>query len=154
MHDRQARRTLEARVAAVLGIWLLLALVQSCVADRPLVERFERGDWQPDSFRIASLGGQFAAPRVAFVLRLEGQAGRRLTVEGTFEIDPQASLVGGRWVEDGGSSVRSGVLSSATIDYFGGQGDRPSIGGQFTLSNEQAPVYRINLPQTRLSAER
>ncbi len=88
MHDRQARQTLEARVAAVLGIWLLLALVQSCVADRPLVERFERGDWQPDSFRIASLGGQFAAPRVAFVLRLEGQAGRRLTVEGTVEIDP------------------------------------------------------------------
>lgn len=142
------------RAATILGIGLLLVLVQSCAADRPLVERFEQGDWQPDSFRVVSLGGQFAAPRVAFVLRLEGQAGHRLIVEGTVEIDPRASLVGGRWVEDGGSSVRSGVLSSASIDYFGGQGDRPSIGGQLTLSNEQGPVYRINLPRTRLSAER
>jgi hypothetical protein len=142
------------RQATKAFIWLLLALTLGCVADRPLVERFERGDWQPDSFRVTSLGGQFAAPRVAFVLRLEGDAGHRLTVEGTIEINPQASLVGGRWVETGGSSVQSGVLSSASIDYFGGQGDRPSLGGQFTLSTQQGPVYRINLPRTRLSPER
>jgi hypothetical protein len=100
------------------------------------------------------MGGQYAAPRVAFVLRLEGPSGRRLTVEGTVEIDPQPTLVGGRWFEEDGSTVLSGVLSSAAIDYFGGQGGRPSLGGQFTLSTEEATIYRINLPRTTLTAER
>ena len=100
------------------------------------------------------MGGQRAAARVEFVLRLEGPAGRRLIVEGTVEINPQATLVGGRWVEEGGSMARSGVLSSAAIDFFGGQGDRPSLGGRFTLSTAGAPIYRINLPATTLTTER
>ena len=100
------------------------------------------------------MGGQYAAPRVVFVLRLEGPAGRRLTVEGTVEIDPQPTLVGGRWLEEDGSTVLSGVLSSDAVDYFGGQGGRPSLGGQFTLSTDEATIYRINLPRTTLTAER
>ena len=118
------------------------------------MERLEQGDWQPAPFRIVSMGGQRAGASVAFVLRLEGPSGRRLIIEGTVEIDPQATLVGGRWVEHGGSTALSGVLSSAAIDFFGGQGDRPSLGGQFTLSTEGAAIYRINLPATRLTTER
>ena len=133
---------------------LLFAVLLACAADRPLVQRFEQGDWQPAPFRITSMGGQYAAPRVAFVLRLEGPSGRRLTVEGTVEIDPRPTLVGGRWFEEDGSTVRSGVLSSAAVDYFGGQGGRPSLGGQFTLSAEEATIYRINLPRTTLTTER
>lgn len=100
------------------------------------------------------MGGQRAGATVTFVLRLEEPSGRRLVVEGTAEIDPQARLVGGHWVEDGGPTARSGALSSASIDFFGGQGDRPSLGGQLTLSADGAAAYRINLPTTRLSAER
>ena len=100
------------------------------------------------------MGGQYAAPRVGFVLRLEGPSGRRLIVEGTVEIDPQPTLVGGRWFEENGSTVRSGVLSSAALDYFGGQGGRPSLGGQFILSTEEATIYRVNLPRTTLTTER
>jgi len=118
------------------------------------VEVFEQGDWQPVPFRITSMGGQYAAPRVGFVLRLEGPSGRRLTVEGTVEIDPRPTLVGGRWFDEDGSTVRSGILSSAAVDYFGGQGGRPSLGGQFTLSTDDAAIYRINLPRTTLTAER
>jgi hypothetical protein len=161
MTDTPERRTTpwyawigRGRSWPVNGISLLLALLAACGADRPLVERFEQGDWQPTPFRIASMGGQRSGATVAFVLRLEGPSGRRLIVEGTVEIDPRATLVGGRWVEDGGSRALSGVLSSATIDFFGGQGDRPSLGGQFTLSTEGATVYRINLPATRLTTER
>ena len=147
-------RTLQVKRWPGGGVLLLFALLLACAADRPLVERLEHGDWQPVPFRIASMGGQRAGTKVTFVLRLEGAEGHRLTVEGTVKIDPQATLVGGRWVEDGGSRVLSGVLSSAAIDFFGGQGDRPSLGGQFTLSAEGATVYRINLPTTRLTAER
>ena len=136
------------------GRGLLFALLVACSADRRLVETLEQGDWQPEPFRVVSMGGQRAGARIAFVLRLEGPAGRHLVVEGTVEIDPQATLVGGRWIEDGGSRTLSGALSSAAIDFLGGQGDRPSLGGQFILSAQGAPVYRINLPATRLTEER
>ena len=89
-----------------------------------------------------------------FVLRLEEPSGRHLTVEGTVEIDPQATLVGGHWAEEGGPTMLTGTLSSAAIDFFGGQGGRPSLGGQLTLSIGGAAVYRVNLPATRLTAER
>lgn len=136
------------------GVLLLFALLVACAADRPLAERFEQGEWQPAHFRIASMGGQRAGATVTFVLRLDEPSGRRLIVEGTVEIDPQATLVGGRWVEEGGSNARAGVLSSSALDFFGGQGDRPSLGGQFTLSANGAPVYRINLPRTVLTTKR
>jgi hypothetical protein len=136
------------------GIWILFALLAACAADRPLVERFEKGDRHAAPFRVASMGGQRAGARVTFVLRLEDPSDRRLTVEGTVEIDPQATLVDGRWTEDGESGSRSGVVSSAAVDFFGGQGGRPSLGGQFTLSTEEAAVYRINLPATLLTTER
>jgi hypothetical protein len=139
------------RLWSVGGLSLLIALLVACKADLPLVERFEQGAWRPTRFEVVSMGGQRAGVRVVFVLRLADPAGRRLVVEGTVEIDPQAKLVDGRWAEDGG---RSGVLSSAAVDFFGGQGGRPSLGGQFTLSTEGAKVYRINLPATRLTAER
>jgi hypothetical protein len=146
------------RSLSVGAISLLFAVLVACVADHPLVERFEQDAWQPTPFRVASMGGQRAGARIAFVLRLEEPAGRRLIVEGTVEIDPQATLVDGHWAEDGGtmdgSRARSGVLSSTAIDFFGGQGGRPSLGGQFTLSTEGAKVYRINLPVTRLTTER
>lgn len=144
-----------ATTSSLVRISLFLSLLlTACSADRTLVERFEQGDWQPVPFQIASMGGQYASAKVTFVLRLEGLSGRRLIVEGTFEIDPQPILVGGRWMEEGGPGVRSGVLSSANVDFFGGQGDRPSLGGQFTLSAADAEVYRINLPVTSLSTER
>jgi hypothetical protein len=84
------------------GILILFAFLVACSADRPLVERFEQDEWQPAPFRVASMGGQRSGARVAFVLRLEEPSGRRLIVEGTVEIDPRATLVGGRWAEDGG----------------------------------------------------
>ena len=118
------------------------------------MERSEQGDWQPAPFRITSMGGQYANAKATFVLRLEDPSGLRLIVEGTFDIEPQAILAGGHWIEEGGPGARSGVLSSASVDFFGGQGDRPSLGGQFTLSAAGAAVYRINLPVTSLSPAR
>ena len=97
--------------------------------------------------------GSFVPPSFNLSLRLEDPAGRRLVVQGTFEINPQATWVDGRWVEETGANTRSGNVSSAAIDFFGGQGDRPSFGGQFTLSAVGATVYRINLPATPLGAE-
>ena len=132
----------------------MLALLVACAADRPLVERLEQGEWQPTPFRVTSMGGQRAGATITFVLRLETPSGRHLIVNGTVEINPQATLVGGNWREDGGSSAAAGSVSSRAIDFFGGQGDRPELGGQLTLSSDGATIYRINLPRTRLTTVR
>ncbi len=148
------RRVGRGRLWCLVEIGLLFALLMACGADRPLVERYEQGEWEPAPFEVTSMGGQRAAATVTFVLRLEDETGGRMIVEGTVEINPQAKLVGGGWVEKRGATTRSGILSSAVVDFFGGQGDRPSLGGQFTLSADEIPVYRVNLPATLLTTAR
>ena len=83
---------------------------------------------------------------VFFWLELEAEGGRRLVLEGTVEVDPQARLVTGHWAEEGGSGARSGSVSASAVSFSGGQGGRPGLGGRFTLSASGTPLYRVNLP--------
>lgn len=132
------------------AIWTLLALLAACAGERPLVERMQGGTWQPEQFRLSFLAGHRDGSEVFFSLALQGEEGHRLLVEGTVAIDPQARLVRGRWVEEGGSRPRSGFVSAPAVDFLGGQGGRPGLGGRFTLSAAGAPLYRLNLPTTLL----
>ena len=116
-----------------IRLLFLFLVTLACAGERALVERFEQGDWKAAPFQVVSMGGQYAAPRVVFVLRLEEPNGSRLIVEGTVEIDPMAKLVEGRWVEEGGSSPRTGTLSSEAVDYFGGQGGRVKFSDMFQI---------------------
>ena len=131
--------------------WVLLILVTACAQDRPLVEQFQQEEWQSRECRIVSLTGNRDGTDLFFSLRLEGE--RHLLVEGTLEIDPQPRLVSGRWWEENGSQTRSGPVAAATMDFFGGQGGRPSIRGQLSLSDSNAPLYRVNLPTRVLEKE-
>lgn len=121
-------------------------LMAACAGDRPVLERFEEGSWEPAAATVASLTGARDGTAVRLRLRLDGEPG--LEVEATLEIDPRPRLVAGRWSEPAGG--RSGPVSAATVDFFGGQGGVPSLRGQLTLTAEGAPIYRINLPTTPL----
>lgn len=120
-------------------------LILACAGERSLVEQFDNEAWRPELFHLASLAGQRDGAHVAFAIELQGEGSRRLLVQGNVSIDPQARLVDGHWVEEGGAELRSGIVSSATVDFLGGQGGRPSLGGQFTLSGTSGPLYRLNL---------
>ena len=135
-------------------IGTLLALLVACGGERPLVEQFQEGAWQPEPFQVASLSGRRDGTQVFFSLELHGEGDRRLVLEGTVEIDPQARLVSGRWVEESGSGSSSGSVAASALDFLGGQGGRPGLGGQFTLAAAGAPLYRLNLPTTRLELRR
>ncbi len=135
-------------------IGALLALLVACGGERSLVEQFQEGAWQPEPFQVASLSGRRDGTQVFFSLELHGEGDRRLVLEGTVEIDPQARLVSGRWVEEMGSGSSSGNVSASALDFLGGQGGRPGLGGQFTLAAAGAPLYRLNLPTTRLELRR
>jgi hypothetical protein len=128
----------------------LLVLLTACGGERPLVASFQQDSWHPESFHLVSLSGKRDGIATSFTIILEGDGDRRLVVEGVVETDPQARLVSGRWAGEGGASPRSGVVSRAAVDFLGGQGAQPSLGGQFTLSTSGAPTYRINLPATQL----
>ena len=116
------------------------------------MDRFENETWRPESFQLVSLTGQRDGTDVTFAIELQGEGNRRLLVEGIIIIDPRARLVKGNWVEVGGNGPHSGILSSATIDFLGGQGGRPSVGGQLTLSDTNGPHYRLNLPTREMTA--
>lgn len=133
-----------------LGLVLVL-LAFACTGEGSLVERLGNETWQPESFQLVSLTGQRDGTDVTFAVELQGEGNRRLLVRGTVVIDPRARFVGGHWVEEGGTEPRSGLVSSATVDFLGGQGGRPSLGGQFTLSAAHAPRYRLNLPTRELN---
>jgi len=134
---------------------VLVLLACGCAGEVSLVERLGNETWQPEPFQVASLTGQRDGTEVSFAIELQGEGHRRLLVRGTVVIDPRARFVGGDWVEEGGAEPRSGPVSSATVDFLGGQGGRPSLGGQFTLSTVQAPLYRLNLKtrEMEVSAE-
>ena len=135
-------------------IGTLLALLVACGGERPLVEQFQEGAWQPQPFQVASMAGRRDGIEVFFSLELHGEGARRLVLEGTIEVDPRARLVSGRWLEEGGSGASSGSVSASALLFLGGQGGRPGLGGQFTLSAAGAPRYRLNLPTTRLELRR
>ena len=133
-------------VRCVFGVCLFL--MAACAPERSLLEQVEQGEWQPRESSVESLVGARDGMSLSFSLRLDGE--RPLLVETTLEIDPQARLVSGRWQETSGSEVRSGPVSALAVDFFGGQGGRPSIRGQLTLSESGAPLYRVNLPTHEL----
>ena len=135
-------------------IGTLLALLVACDVERPLVEQFQESAWKPEPFQVASLAGRRDGTQVFFSLELHGEGDRRLVLEGTVEIDPRARLVSGRWVEESGSGSSSGSVAASALDFLGGQGGRPGLGGQFTLAAAGAPLYRLNLPTTRLELRR
>jgi hypothetical protein len=126
-----------------------LLLVAACAGDRPVLERFAEGSWEPAAATVASLTGGRDGTEVKFRLRLAGEAA--LEVEATLEIDPRPRFVAGRWIE--GAGARSGPVSAAAVDFFGGQGGVPSLRGRLTLAAEGAPIYRINLPTTPLERD-
>lgn len=134
-----------------LGLALAL-LTFACAGGLPLVERLGNETWRPEPFHLASLAGQRDGTQVTFAIELQGEGARRLLVEGTVVIDPRARFVGGHWAERGGVEVRSGLVSSATVDFLGGQGGRPSLGGQFILSGANGPIYRMNLATRELES--
>jgi hypothetical protein len=138
---------------AYFGV-LLVVLLAGCGGARPLVERFEEGAWEAETYQVASLTGSRDAIEVFFSLELVADGGRRLVLEGTIEVDPQARLVSSHWAEEGGSGDRSGSASAPALTFSGGQGGRPGLGGRFTLSASGAPLYRVNLPITPLAPSR
>jgi hypothetical protein len=139
------------RTLLYLPALVLVLLAFACAGELPLVERFGNETWQPDVFQLASLTGQRDGTEVSFDIELQGEGTRRLSVRGTVVIDPRARFVSGQWVEEGGAEPRSGLVSSATVDFLGGQGGRPSLGGQFTLSAAHSPRYRLNLTTRELN---
>ncbi len=58
-------------------IGTLLALLVACGGERPLVEQFQEGAWQPEPFQVASLSGRRDGTQVFFSLELHGEGDRR-----------------------------------------------------------------------------
>ena len=124
--------------------YLLLLLILSGCANSEY--RFERTD-----------GGQFVSIPMKFDTLDGARDGESVTAEARFSngndsaqmnvrlfLRPPAEFVSGtyRLTIDGKTS--EGAVECQSLDYQGGQGSVPSMGGKFVLK----PGYRITIPST------
>ena len=63
-------------------IGVLLCLLMACIEERPLVEKFQEGAWEPETFQVVSLTGRRDGIMAFFSLELRGEGERRLVLEG------------------------------------------------------------------------
>jgi hypothetical protein len=77
--------------------------------------------------------------------RLVLASGETMTLDLELSYDPTPVLAGGRWqVGDQGGSV-----TAEHIRFVGGQGEGPSVGGDYVLVDERMlPRFRVQLPLT------
>jgi hypothetical protein len=76
-------------------------------------------------------------------------SGEEITVELLLAYDPQPVLAAGRWH----SGDQSGTVTAESVRFVGGQGEGPSVGGDYVLADERnLPRYRVQLPLTPIAA--
>ena len=80
----------------------------------------------------------------------EGEGNRRLVIEAHIHLQPEASLDSGKWVLIHGTDFGDkGTLLAPALQFLGGQGGSPSVGGTFLLMKESHQRYRAEIPPTQ-----
>lgn len=140
------------RLATVL-IAIALGLVCSCAGPRePVVESVDSG--QPLAVRLESLTGARDGGTLRAHARLAGEAGR-LDLTMSFQLGVPTTMTSGSYQgEISGVPVEGGVRARS-VTFLGGQSDRPSLGGSFSLLDaDGVERYRLKLPTLPVQRER
>lgn len=131
------------------AILLILGLVAGCGSDPgPTVMRIVGAS--PGLLEVTSwnLDGQRDGDRTRAVAQFTLAGGSRLELELLIAYDPTPVLAGGRWV----SGDESGSVTAERVRFVGGQGEGPSVGGDYVLADERnLPRYRVQLPLTPIA---
>ena len=103
------------------------------------------------TFNVLSLRGARDGASVAAEAMFSGRS-LLLTLKMEFAIGAPTTLMSGTWVRsraDGG--VETGSISARSVDFAGGQGGSPSVGGKFDLLDSAGVhKYRVVIPLLEL----
>jgi len=95
-----------------------------------------------------SLDGKRDGARTRAIAELQLANGEELRVELLLAYNPSPVLEQGSW----SSADGSGSINAERVRFVGGQGEGPSVGGDYVLVDERnLPRYRVQLPLTPIS---
>ena len=95
-----------------------------------------------------SLDGQRDGAQTRALVSFQLAGGQELAVDLLLAYDPQPVLEQGTWATGTGG----GTVTAERVRFVGGQGQGPSIGGDYVLVDDRnLPRYRIQLPLTAIS---
>ena len=122
---------------------LLFLLLTGCANAEYRFERFESGKTVPIPMKFDSLYGARDGESVTAEARFSnGNDSAQMNVR--LFLRPPAEFVSGTYRLTIDGKTVEGIVECQSLDYQGGQGSVPSMGGKFVLK----PGYRIILPST------
>jgi len=118
-------------------------LLAGCANSEYRFDRMDGGQPVPILMKFDSLYGARDGDSVTAEARFSnGNDSAQLNVR--LFLRPPAEFVSGTYRVTSGGKTVEGIVECLSLDYQGGQGSVPSMGGKFVLK----PDYRIVLPST------
>jgi len=127
--------------------WVFLVLLFGGCAnnDEPVLEELANDLYQPRTVTNYQVSGKRdgATTQVLIIFKLENDERLQLELEITY--NPVPVLKSGYWKINGKESS-SGNVQAKSLKFLGGQGEGPSVGGQFQLKDNSQPRFRAFIP--------
>ena len=127
--------------------WVFLVLLFGGCAnnDEPGLDELVNDLYQPRIVTNYQVSGKRdgATTQVFIIFQLENNERLQLELEITY--NPVPVLQSGYWKINGKESS-SGSVQAKSLKFLGGQGEGPSLGGQFQLEDNFQPRFRVFIP--------
>ena len=127
--------------------WVFLVLLFGGCAnnDEPGLDELVNDLYQPRIVTNYQVSGKRdgATTQVFIIFQLENNERLQLELEITY--NPVPVLQSGYWKINGKESS-SGSVQAKSLKFLGGQGEGPSLGGQFQLEDNSQPRFRVFIP--------
>lgn len=136
-------------------IGLFLLMLAGCANPNPRFEKIENDKATTIPMTLNGLygarNGDTVTAEAHFVNNNNGSFGNDVAqIKMQIHLGPPAEFVSGTYHTDIGGKVADGTVESLSLDFQGGQGDDPYVGGKFLLK----PDYRVSFPATKLKRRR
>jgi len=135
--------------------WAAVGLVASAIAcgrgADPRVEAWTDEQWQAVATSAFSIEGKRDGATTVATARCTLASQQRLELKLEIVYDPIPELRSGSWTSSGGTS---GSVRAESVQFAGGQGEGPSVGGVFVLETDGTPSYRVRLPLSAVATPR
>ena len=126
-----------------------LAVVACGGTPDPVAEWTSTG-WQTLPLQLSGVEGMRDGARTRATFTFTGEGGAQLDLHLAVVVDPQPALDEGSWAWSGPTGIGEGTVRPESLRFAGGQGEGPSLGGRFILTDGDQDRFRVELAPTPL----
>jgi len=109
----------------------------------PQLEAFKDGAFVPVAITAHDLAGKRDGATTTATVTLSTENGERLRMNLEIRYNPTPVLGEGSWSF---GRYEGGSIRAESVEFAGGQGEGPSLGGVFLLETDGVTKYRVRLP--------